>query len=164
MSDVLVRATVAPLEVTGDGRTVIGLVVPYGRVATVDDGFGPYRELFEPGAFAKPMKGRAQYVRVHLEHPGAWVGRGERWLDTEAGLSMALRLDDTEAGRAAAFKVRDGQTPGLSVGFVPGRTNTKMHPDGPVEHRLSVKSVHHVALVAQGAYPEAQVTDRKSVV
>lgn len=156
--DVLIRSVVAPLDVAGDGRTVIGVVAPYDRVAVVDDGFGPYRESFDRRAFSKVITCRAQAVRVHVEHPGSWVGRGDRWMDSDRGLSMAMRLDDTEAGRTAAYKIRDGQLPGLSIGFVPGRTVTKMTADGPVETRVSIRSIHHVALVPQGAYEQAEVT------
>lgn len=158
MSDVLIRSVVAPLDVVGDGRTVIGVVAPYNRVAVVNDGWGPYRESFEPGAFARVIRCRAQAVHVNLEHPGQWVGRGDRWMDSGSGLSMSMRLDDTEGGRTAAFKIRDGQLPGLSIGFVPGRTVTKMTADGPVETRMSVRAIHHVALVPEGAYDDAQVT------
>ena len=158
MSEFVVRSVVSPVEVVGDGRTVVGLVAPFGQIATVDDGFGPYRETLDPGCFDRVMRARPQHVRVHLEHAGQWVGRGDRWMSSDKGLTMALRLDDSEFGRAAAFKVRDGQTPGLSIGFVPGKTITKMHDDGPVEHRVTIKSINHVALVPMGAYAEAQVS------
>jgi hypothetical protein len=163
VSDYLIRSVASPLEVVGDGRTVVGLVAPYGQVAEVDDGFGPYREVIEKGAFAKVMRARPNFVRLHLEHGGAWVGRGEKWLDSEDGLAMSFRLDDTEPGRTAAYKVRDQQAVSFSVGFVPGRTATRLHPDvGPVEHRMTIRSLHHVALCPQGAYAEAQVAAIRS--
>jgi HK97 family phage prohead protease len=164
VNDYLVRSLASPLEVVGDGRTVVGTIAPYGQVATVDDGFGAYREVIERGAFAKVMRGRPQFVRLHLEHQGEWVGRGDRWLDTDDGLAMAFRLDDTEPGRTAAYKLADGQVPGFSIGYVPGRTATRLGPDGPVEHRLSIRTLHHVALCPEGCYPEAQVTAVRSAV
>lgn len=157
-AEMLIRSVVTPLEVAGDGRTLLGTVIPYNRVAVVNDGFGAYREQFETGAFHKVIQCRAQSVRVHLEHPGQWVGRGDRWMDSPSGLAMAMRLDDTELGRIASFKIRDGQTTALSIGFTPGRTITKMTPDGPVESRVNVRALHHVALVPEGAYDEALVT------
>lgn len=158
MTELLIRAVTTPLEVAGDGRTLLAKVAPYGKVAVVDDGFGPYSEQFDRGCFERPMRARAQTVRLHLEHAGQWVGRGEKWMDGPDGLAMAFRLDDTAFGRAAAFKIRDGQTPGMSVGFVPGTTVTRTGRDGAVEHRVSIKAIHHVALVPQGAYEDAQVT------
>lgn len=157
MSDYLTRTVAAPVEVVGDGRTILARVAPYNTPALVDDGFGPYREVIEPGAFEKVMRARPQVVRVHLEHFGDWVGRGDKWLDGPDGLSMALRLDDTEPGRVAAYKIRDGQATGMSIGFVPGRTVTKIGPDGPVEHRLSIRAIHHVAIVPDPAYSGAKV-------
>jgi HK97 family phage prohead protease len=158
-ADMLIRSVVTPLDVAGDGRTVIGMVCPYERPTLVDDGFGPFTEQVDRGAFARILeRSEPRYVRLHLEHRGTWVGRGERWLDSRDGLSMSFRLDDTEPGRVAAFKLRDGQVPGLSVGMVPGRTRTVLGRDGPVEHRMTIKALHHVALVPEGAYPEAMVS------
>lgn len=162
MTTPLIRSGVAPLEVVGDGRTVIGMVVPFDRVAEVDDGFGLYNESFDPHAFDKVMRSEPRWVRLHLEHGGPWVGRGERWIPTDAGLSMALRLDDTADGAAAAFKLRDGQLPGFSVGFIPGRTVTRMVEGRPVEVRMTVKTLHHVAVTPTPAFAEAQVTAIRS--
>lgn len=170
--DILIRSVVTPLDVAGDGRTVIGMVAPYDRPVLVDDGFGPYTEQIDRGAFDRILqRSEPRHVKLVLEHHGAWVGRGDRWLDSRDGLSIAFRLDDSEPGRVASFKLRDGQVPGLSVGMVPGRTRTVVGPGGPVEHRITIKALPHVALVPTPAYAEATVTavrhrstDRLSVV
>lgn len=163
MSDVLVRSMVSDFAVVGDGRTVVGLAVPYGEVITVNDSFGEYRETFDPGAFARVTRARPNYLKLQIMHDGPWIGRGDRWLDSPAGLGIAFRLDDTEGGRTAAFKVRDQQLAGLSIAFIPGKTMTKMHPDGmPVEHRVTVKSLEHVALVDRPAYADAAVSAIRS--
>lgn len=159
MTDMVIRSVVTPLDVAGDGRTVIGMVCPYDSPTTVDDGFGSYVEQVDRGAFDRIIeRSQPRYVRLHLEHHGAWIGRGDSWLDARDGLSMSFRIDDTEAGRNAAFKLRDGQVPALSVGMVPGRTRTRIEPGGPVEHRMTIKALHHVALVPEGAYPQATVS------
>jgi HK97 family phage prohead protease len=160
MTALLTRSVAAALEVVGDGRTVVGLVAPYNSPTVVDDGHGPYTEVIDRGAFAKLIgAGHARYVRLHLEHDGPWIGRGERWLDSDQGLSMAFRIDDSERGREASFKLSDEQVPGLSVAYQPGRTVTRdSREHGKVVHRQTVKCLHHVALVPQGAYPEAQVS------
>lgn len=160
------RAVESDLEVTGDGRTLTGLLAPYNKPAYVDDGFGPYWEMFEPGCFARCLRGHPQYLRLQLEHPGHWVGRGNAWLDGPEGLAASLRLDDTEAGREAAFKVRDGQTPGLSLAFrigeAPDANVTRKVGDKKVLARRKVKALHHVALCQFPAYAEAQVTAVRS--
>lgn len=161
-----IRAFASELSVVGDGRTINGMLAPYNEEALVDDGFGPYYEAFMPGCFDRCTRGRANYLRVQLEHNGHWVGRGETWIDTSAGLCADLRLDDTEAGREAAFKIRDEQTPGLSLAFLPGgRQNFEERgkKDGLKRvHRRSVKALHHVALCQQPAYASAQVAAVRS--
>ena len=158
-----VRSVEAPIEVTGDGRTVVGLLAPYNELALVDDGFGPYYERFIPGCFDRCMRGNASYLRVQLEHNGHWVGRGEDWDDGPVGLKASMRLDATEAGREAAFKIADGQTPGLSLSFHPGakdrhwRQEPKRRDGLRVINREKVKAIHHVALCQVPAYTSAQV-------
>lgn len=158
------RAIDSHLSLTGDGRTVLGLLAPYNEVTRVDDGFGPYYEQFDPGCFDRCIKGNASYLRVQLEHNGHWVGRGQNWQDGPPGLAGALRLDDTEAGREAAFKIRDGQTTGLSLAFRPSANDPVIeHPDGrQVVHRRRVKALHHVALCQFPAYNQALVTAVRS--
>jgi HK97 family phage prohead protease len=166
----LLYRSFAPVDLENDGRTVVGLAAPYGEIALADDGAGPYHETFDRGAFA-PVVDRwpARRCKVQLEHPervgmGAWVGRGQEWHDEPAGLRVVLRLDDTEDGRSAAYKIRDGQTPAMSIAFVPGLSESEYHQDlaAPVLHRRSVRAISHVALVPAGAYGSARVEALRS--
>lgn len=159
---VLLRSVDAPLEVAGDGRTLEALICPYNSPTRVDDGLGEYLEAIDRNAFARVMRGAPSFVRLHLEHDGQWVGRGHEWVDSPEGLRMVFRVDDTEPGRTAIFKVKDGQVPGMSIGYIPGRTETRSTPDGPVQWRMTVKTLHHTALVARGAYPTARVEALRS--
>jgi HK97 family phage prohead protease len=152
-----IRSYESELSVTGDGRTVCGMLAPYNELAFVDDGFGPYWETFQPGCFDRCIKGQPSYLRVQLEHNGHWVGRGDVWRDSSHGLEADMRLDNTEAGREAAFKIRDGQTPGLSLAFLPGKSPTRNISGKQVVVRERVKAIHHVALCQQPAYMGAQV-------
>jgi HK97 family phage prohead protease len=154
------RAVNQDLGLKADGRTLAGMLAPYNEVARVDDGAGPYWETFEPGCFDACLRRDPSHLRVQLEHDGHWVGRGHMWRDGPAGLSADMRLDATEAGREAAYKIRDRQTPGLSLAFMPGaNSRTVRHKDGrDVVHRIGIRAVHHVALCQQGAYASAQVT------
>lgn len=158
--DIYVRSFDTELTLSGDGRTISGMLAPYGEIAQVDDGFGPYWETFDRGCFQKCIRPTANYLRVQLEHSGHWVGRGAYFHDQPSGLCADMRLDDTEFGREAAFKIRDGQTPGLSLAFQPMAFNeTIKHADGrSVLHRKKVKGLHHVALCQTPAYKSAQVT------
>ena len=163
MDGLYLRSIEQDLELTGDGRTVSGLLAPYNEKALVDDGFGPYYETFLPGCFERPLRGRASYLRVQLEHNGHWVGRGHMWRDGATGLAADMRLDDTEAGREAAFKIRDGQTPGLSLAFMPGTGFDRGTHNGlDLVKRKRVKALHHVALCQEPAYKSAQVAAVRS--
>jgi HK97 family phage prohead protease len=165
MDGLYLRSIEQNLELTGDGRTVVGLLAPYNEKALVDDGFGPYYEEFLPGCFDRCTKGRASYLRVQLEHNGHWVGRGDNWHDDKAaGLSAEMRLDDTEAGREAAFKIRDRQTPGLSLAFLPSGAYERnlRHKGLPLVRRERIKALHHVALCQEPAYKSAQVAAMRS--
>lgn len=167
MPEPMLYRTAGLVEVTdGDGLTVVGMAAPYGEIAVAQDPGGPpYLETFDPGAFGPVIaKWPPRKLKVQLEHPtaagtGAWVGRGQEWLDGPEGLRVMLRLDDTHDGRAAAFKVRDGQTPAMSISFVPGVTSTVYDAERAAEvvHRQTVRAIGHVALVPAGAYPGALV-------
>jgi uncharacterized protein len=152
-----IRSYESELAVTGDGRTVTGMLAPYNEITRVDDGFGPYWETYLPGCFDRPMRGSASYLRVQLEHNGHWVGRGDVWRDGPTGLGAEMRIDNTEAGREAVFKIKDGQTPGLSLAFIPGKSPTRTIQGKEVVVREKVKTIHHVALCQQPAYRGAQV-------
>lgn len=173
MAELILYRSFAPVDLDDDGRTVVGLAAPYNEVCLADDDCGPYRpyrETIDPGAFRSIVeRWPARRCKVQLEHPeragmGAWVGRGQEWRDEPEGLRVVLRLDDTEAGRVAAFKIRDGQTPAMSVAFVPGVSDTRWHAElgADVVHRQSVRAITHVALVPAGAYPGAQVEALRS--
>ena len=169
MPEQMLYRTAGPVAVdaeSGDGLTVIGLAAPYGEVTLAQDPAGPpYLETFDAGAFAGVIeRWPPRRLKVQLEHPtaagtGAWVGRGHEWRDNPDGLRVVLRLDDTHDGRAAAFKVRDGQTPAMSISFVPGVTAPVWDAERGAEvlHRRSVRAIGHVALVPAGAYPGALV-------
>ena len=58
MADALTR-TFADVSICSDGtgRTVHGLVVPFGATATVSDGGRPYQERFLAGSFTRTIRG-----------------------------------------------------------------------------------------------------------
>lgn len=157
---VCIRSFTSDLAVEGDGRTIVGLLAPYNEPAWVNDGFGDYLEEFAPGCFERCIgHGNATYLRVQLEHDGHWVGRGQTWIDSKEGLRAELRLDATQAGQEAAYKIADGQTPGLSLGFrpYPSDRRGKLSDGRTGIRRTRVKTLHHVALCPTPAYESAKV-------
>lgn len=159
MPDTLIeRALVqADLEVRadGDGRTVYGLAVPFDREATVDDGYGPYQEVFRRGAFSKTVGEFASKVKLLGNHNRRKfpLGKATSLREDTAGLVGEFRISNTREGDEALELVRDGVLDSFSVGFAP--VKDRKAAKNLVE-RLEVK-LREVSLVAFPAYDGATV-------
>lgn len=151
--------TVLPLELRRasdiDGvHTLEGLCVPYGRT-TLKAGF-PRGERFVSGAFRDAVAGRAK-VRLRDIH-GANDNRrpvavSTGFEETGDGLVGRFRFYNTPEGRGAWENVSEGTYGGLSVGFYAVKDRTAS--DGARE--VLTARLHHVALVDEPAYEEAQI-------
>jgi Escherichia/Staphylococcus phage prohead protease len=146
---VLTRAYAAALELRDDGRTLVGIAVPYG----VETRIGRYVESFAPGAFADADTHTltAAHPRDGAELP---IGRSVELRDQVDGLHGAWHVSDTETGNAVLTLVRDGVPLGLSIGFIPGRET--WNRDRTRVTRPTA-SLDHVAVVRQPAYPDAKI-------
>jgi len=105
------RATPADLEVRGgDGRTVVGLAVPFGTSTTITDATGTYSESFRPGAFARTIAERGDRVKFLAMHNSQALplGRAVELREDPAGLVAALRVTQTAAGDEVLALIRDG--------------------------------------------------------
>jgi HK97 family phage prohead protease len=155
----LSRAFTSDLEVRadGDGRTIQGIVVPYGQTARVSDGGPAYEERFQRGAFAQylhrnPIDKKA--VRLLSQHDSNKpLGRAIEMAETEDGLYGAFRVSDTAYGRDQLELVRDGVLGAFSVGFVPMQAKRV----GKTTVRTEV-ALREVSLVTFPAYEGAIVT------
>lgn len=157
MTDLITRTLAhADMQVRGgDGRTVYGLAVPFDRVARVDDGLGPYDEVFRHGSFARTINAGAHRVKF-LGHHNRGVnplGRAHSLTEDTAGLVGEFRVSKTQAGDDALELVRDGALDAFSVGFA--GVKERKGKRGLVE-RLEVH-LREVSLVAFGAYADALV-------
>ena len=93
-------------EGDGDGLTVYGRVVPYGEVATVDDGAGPYQESFERGAFSRFLETNARKVPLLDQHNRTLpVGKAVGWDDRDDGLHAKFRLSMPAAEKVAGLRL-----------------------------------------------------------
>lgn len=157
----LLHRTSADLAIrnTGDGRTVYGLAVPFGQVATVSDGRGEYREAFVPGSFARTLAERGDRVKLLANHDSRrWpIGRPLLLREDPAGLYMEARVSKTRDGDEALELIRDGALDGFSVGFRPVRERNR---DGVVE-RTEV-ALSEVSIVAFAAYTGAVLAGVRS--
>ncbi len=155
--------TYADMEIrsTGDGRSVHGLAVPFDRETTVNDGFGPYREVFRRGAFARTINAGVDRVKLLGNHNRQKfpLGKATSLTEDRAGLVGEFRISNTREGDEALELVRDGVLDSFSVGFaqVPGKDRKSK---GLVE-RLEVK-LREVSLVAFPAYEGATVAGLRS--
>lgn len=119
----LARAFAADIEIRSDGtgRTVHGIVVPFGRTARVSDGGPSYEEGFERGAFAKTIAERGDKVKLLAQHDWrTWpLGRATLLREDAGGLYGEFHVSSTRAGDEALELVRDGAIDSFSVGFSP---------------------------------------------
>ena len=161
MEELLERVAPAELDIRGDGRTVYGIAVPFDRETMVNDGHGPYREVFRQGAFRKTIKengGRVKFLANHKRDSP--IGKAVKLHEDPAGLIGEFRVSNTRAGDEALELVRDGVYDSFSIGFakVPGKDRESR--DGLVE-RLEVK-LREVSVLAFPAYEGAVVSGVRS--
>lgn len=140
----------------GDGRTLIARMVPYNQVATVNDGDGPYQEMFLPGAFRAQMKA-AHRIKAflnfrHRQGLSDVIGHATKVDDREDGLHGELRVLETPDGDKALMLREAGVLDRLSIEFQPLKDRVV---DGVV-HRVAARLIG-VALVPEGAYTGAEV-------
>lgn len=131
----------------GDGRTIEGIAVPYGRRQRIDS---TLTEQFARGAFNAQLgaANRVRFTREHMAYGGALIGRAVELRDDAAGLWGAWRVSATPAGDETLTLVEDGVLDELSIGFRE-RQNRRLE-DGTIE-RVTAHLVE-VSLVLQGAY------------
>jgi len=115
------RAASLQLETGGNGRTLSGLVVPYGQLAEIKDQRGHYQEMIAPGAFdaalasSKPkmMFEHAQDSRVGKTP----IGSFDRVWPEADGLHASGQLFNNELVRPLTDAVRAGELGAWSIHF-----------------------------------------------
>jgi HK97 family phage prohead protease len=159
MTELLHRAFPVNLAVRdgGDGRTLIGPLVPWGVEARVLDRGRLVVETFQRGALADADPARvpltAKHPRDNQELPiGVTVELEER-ADAAWG---AWRVSKTTAGDEVLELARDGVPLGLSVGFTEAPGGSRWSPDRRRVTRTRAQ-LDHVAVVRVPAYAGAGV-------
>jgi len=159
-------------EDAGDGRTLIGLAVPYGVELDVVDWWDEYTELFEKGSFAKTIADRSRPVPllVSHQHRALGIGRATRLEETDAGLEAEFHLTEgvQQADEVLAL-VKDEAISGLSIGFEPvqQRTTAGPHREPPSSRDLVVRTevnLREVSVCNFPAYADAGVTGVRAAV
>lgn len=152
----LERPYVPDISVRGDGRTVYGIVIPFNTDALVNDGYGPYTERFQRGAFAKTIKEREQRVKLCVNHEKLRrlpIGRAMNLREDAAGLYGEFHVSRTSDGDEALTLIRDGVVDSFSAGFIP----MKERKVGPGVVERTEVALSEVSVVSFPAYENAVI-------
>lgn len=148
----------------GDGRTLVGLAVPFDVEVVVRDLWDDYEEVFRRGAFKKTITDRARPLPLLGFHDRRSfpLGPATRLEETESGLEADFHVSETPDGDAALALIADGALSGLSIGFEPiSETTTRGKDREPagldLVERTEVR-LHEISLVNIPAYADAGVT------
>ena len=130
-------------------RTISGIAVPYGEVATVLDGT---QVMFEQGAL--PVDGKAPKLFMYHDSTQP-VGIVTAREDTDAGMLFQAKISTTAAGDEALTLAMDGVLDAVSVGVNP--TDYRFNDDGV----MIVKAADWIelSLVPVPAFAGATITD-----
>ena len=155
MTDLLHREFRAAEASVGDGRTIDLRLVPYGEPTEVDDGEGPYREEFDPGAFEGQLD-FAHRVYLNFQHEKgirSIVGKGVTLESRSDALYGSFRATPDADGDKALVLVNEGVLTGASIEFKPKQS---VRTNEGVVRRLRAH-LDAVALCRVGAYASAGV-------
>jgi hypothetical protein len=150
---------ILPRSKGGDGRTVTGILVPYGKRQVIHEGL---EEMVRRGAAAHQIRSanRMKFAREHLKFGGALIGRATELRDDAAGMWGALwAVPGVQAADETLALIEAGALDQLSIGF--RARQTKRHPDG-LQERVKI-DILETAAVLEGAYGSgARVTGLRS--
>lgn len=142
----------------GDGRTIRGIIVPWDRVAQVQDSEddGPYFEAFRAGAFDEWIASvgveSVKFLRHHKRSEDP-IGRATLLRNDAAGQYGEFYLSKTGAADDILELVRDGVLDAFSIGFTPVNAEVM----GDVTYRTSA-NLNETSIVTFPAYADAKVS------
>jgi len=156
--DRVARAFASDLQIRGDGRTIIGLAVPFSTPTEIRDQLGTYQEQILRGAFKRTIAergpGRVKFLVSH-DHAALPIGRTVSLKEEPQGLVAEFRVAQTPRGDEALQLVKEGALDGLSIGFRSVRDSWSS--DGS-QRTILEAALLEVSLVSIPAYSDAVVT------
>jgi HK97 family phage prohead protease len=147
----------------GIAGRITGVALTYEQVDTYGTVFA--RNCAKRTIDTKVKARRVPFLMDHEREVDAHVGVVASLTDTGDGLVMVADLFDTEAGREARDYVKAvmaaGAVTGLSIGFVPKRTEMAMVDGKPVERFLEIE-LREVSLTPMPSVPGTDVLGARS--
>jgi HK97 family phage prohead protease len=141
----------------GDGRTLVGPVLPWGTEARVVDRGRLVTETFERGALAGTDPGRVPLTATHPRDAGTLPIGVTLSIDDRADAAWGeWRVSDTMIGNEVLALARDGVPLGLSIGFAEAPGGSRWSADRQRVTRTRA-ALDHVAVVRVPAYQGAGV-------
>jgi uncharacterized protein len=141
----------------GDGRTLVGPVLPWGVPARVLDQGRLVTETFERGALVGSDPARVPLTATHPRDAGTLpIGVTVELEDRADAAWGAWRVSDTMIGNEVLALARDGVPLGLSIGFAEIPGGSRWSPDRARVTRTRA-ALDHVAVVRVPAYAGAGV-------
>jgi|SRR5215831_12865626 len=148
----------------GDGRTLVGLAVPFDVELDVSDWWEDYTEVFRKGSFAKTIRDRKHAVPLLVSHErrGLPIGAATELSEEADGLHAAFHLAATPKADEVLALVLEGAISGLSIGFEPVThkvtEGTKRTPPSARDlHERSEVILREVSVCNFPAYEDAGV-------
>jgi len=141
----------------GDGRTLVGPVLPWGVEARVLDRGRLVVETFERGALHGTDPARVPLTATHPRDAGTLpIGVTVELEERDDAAWGAWKVSKTALGDEVLELARDGVPLGLSVGFAEVAGGSRWSPD---RHRVTRTraALDHVAVVRVPAYAGAGV-------
>lgn len=141
----------------GDGRTLVGPVLPWGIAARVLDRGRLVEETFERGALAGTDPARVPLTATHPRDAGTLpIGVTVELEERDDAAWGAWHVSKTALGDEVLELARDGVPLGLSVGFAEVAGGSRWSPDRRRVTRTRAL-LDHVAVVRVPAYAGAGV-------
>jgi uncharacterized protein len=144
------RSSAADLEIRGDGRTVVGIAVPFGQPARIGGPNG-YAETFTHGSFTRTLTERGpERIKLLALHDDAALPLGRLSVAREdrSGLYIEGRVSQTQAGDEVLELVRDGALDAFSIGFVPVRDQWTQDRSAVTRQEVALREISIVAFPA----------------
>ena len=146
----------------GDGRTLVGPLLPWGVPARVLDRGRLVVETFERGALAGADPARVPLTATHPRDAGTLpIGVMVELEERDDAAHGAWHVSDTMLGNEVLALARDGVPLGLSVGFAEVPGGSRWSPDRSRVTRTRA-ALDHVAVVRVPAFAGAGVVGVRS--